>query len=109
MLQRCSAAVFVAMLLLVVASILVCLSPFSSRVDDDAAQTTNKAAHHLPIDVRMDRDDVANVTKTQVSWSANAVLSYREIADVAAVHLTAPVHRVKQHTPINKQQHVFRI
>jgi hypothetical protein len=105
-----SAAAFMAMLLLVVASILVCLSPFSSRVDDDAAsQTTNKAAGHLPIDVRMDRDDVANVTKTQVSWSANAVLSYREIADVAAVHLTAPVHRVKQHTPINKQQHVFRI
>src|SRR5215475_15060572 len=104
-----SAAAFLAMVLLVVASILVCLSPFSSRADGDAAQTTNKAAGQLPIDVRMDRDDVASVTKTTVSWSANSVLSYWEIADVDAVHLASPVHQVKQHTPINKQQHVFRI
>src|SRR5215510_6020211 len=103
-----SAAAFMAMFLLVAASILVCLSPLSSRVDDDAAQTTNKAAGQLPVDLRMDRDDVATVTKTQVSWSANAVLSYREIADIDAVHLIVPLCRVKQHTPINKQQHVFR-
>src|SRR5262245_50804982 len=107
MLRQGTALVLTALLLFVAAATPATSSP-AAREHGDTAQNTSSAASHLPVDLQMDRD-VANVAKTSVSPVSIEVQSDRESADLAVAPLSAPAHRAKQHTPIIKQQHVFRI
>jgi hypothetical protein len=100
MLRRVLAAVFIAMMLTVVV--------MDSRLPVEV-KTTNEAAGQTRPDVRMDRDGVANVTKTPFTPIANFVILHRDVPAADVVHTRPSVVPTAAHTPIIKQQHVFRI
>ena len=101
MLRRCFATVLIVMLLVVAIS--------KPRVPSEAVQGDSSASSHFPVDLRMDRNDVANVSKTHVSSIAPALVLHSEITNEAIARIGEPIPLTKQHTPITKQQHVFRI
>jgi len=101
MFRRCFAAILILVLVVAVVS--------KPRVPSEAVQGDSSASGHFPVDLRMDRNDVANVSKTHVSSIAPALVLHSEITNEAIARIGDPIPLTKQHTPITKQQHVFRI
>jgi len=95
MLRYGSVAVLLAMLLFVVASSLTAHS--------------SSAVSKTPVDVRMDRDDVANVSKSPVSSIAIPLVSQTAISVDTTSHSDLPLHTAGKKPLLQKQQYVFRI
>jgi hypothetical protein len=101
MLRPCFAAALILVLLVVAMS--------KPRFHSEAVQENSTASGHFPVDLRMDRNDVANISKTHVSSIAPALVLHSEIRKAAIARIGEPTPLTKPHTPITKQQHVFRI
>ena len=95
MLRYGSVVLLSAMLLFVVASSLTAHS--------------SSAVSKTPVDVRMDRDDVANVSKSPVSSIAIPVVAQTAISVDTTSHSGLPLHAASKQPLLQKQQHVFRI
>jgi hypothetical protein len=95
MLRYGSVVVLSAMLLFVVASSLTAHS--------------SSAVTKTPVDVRMDRDDVANVSKSPVSSIAIPLAAQTASSVDTSSHPGLPLRTASKQTLLQKQQYVFRI